>query len=75
MARYLTNRFHFAVRLYSDLTHRMTSKSGKNKEVRSYEPQASSVTDALTSFDVICASIHRTEKDGGCTFYHNTLRI
>ena len=21
------------------------------------------------------ASIHRTEKDGGCTFYHNTLRI
>ena len=50
MARYLTNRFHFAVRLYSDLTHRMTSKSGKNKEVRLYEPQVSSVTDALTTF-------------------------
>ena len=42
----LTNRFHFAVRLYSDNVQ-MTSKHGKNKEVR-YEPQASSVTDVLT---------------------------
>ena len=46
--RYLTNRFHFAVRLYSDKAQ-MTSKHGKNKEVR-YEPQASSVTDVLTMF-------------------------
>ena len=45
---YLTNRFHFAVRLYSDNTQ-ITSKRGENKEVR-YEPQASSVTDVLTTF-------------------------
>ena len=45
---YLTNKFHFAVRLYSD-NAQMTSKHGKNKEVR-YEPQASSVTDVLTMF-------------------------
>ena len=44
----LTNIFHFAVRLYSD-NAQMTSKYGKNKEVR-YEPQASSVTDVLTMF-------------------------
>ena len=44
----LTNRFHFAVRLYTD-DAQMTSKHGKNKEVR-YEPQASSVTDLLTIF-------------------------
>ena len=42
---YLTNRFHFAVGLYSD-NAQMTSKRGENKEVR-YEPQASSVTDVL----------------------------
>ena len=47
-AIYLTNRFHFAVRLYSD-NAQMTSKRGENKEVR-YEPQASSVTDVLTTF-------------------------
>ena len=47
-AVYLTNRFHFAVRLYSD-NAQMTSKRGENKEVR-YEPQASSVTDVLTTF-------------------------
>ena len=46
--QYLTNRFHFAVRLYSD-NAQMTSKRGENKEVR-YEPQASSVTDVLTTF-------------------------
>ena len=45
----LTNRFHFAVRLYSDTNAQMTSKHGKNKDVR-YEPQASSVTDVLTMF-------------------------
>ena len=45
---YLTNRFHFALRLYSD-NAQMTSKRGENKEVR-YEPQASSVTDVLTTF-------------------------
>ena len=44
----LTNRFHFAMRLYSD-NAQMTSKRGENKEVR-YEPQASSVTDVLTTF-------------------------
>ena len=45
---YLTNRFHFAVRLYAD-NAQMTSKRGENKEVW-YEPQASSVTDVLTTF-------------------------
>ena len=45
---YLTNRFHFAVGLYSD-NAQMTSKRGENKEVL-YEPQASSVTDVLTTF-------------------------
>ena len=44
----LTNRFHFAVRLYFD-NAQMTSKRGENKEVR-YEPQASSVTDVPTTF-------------------------
>ena len=44
---HLTNRFHFAVRLYSD-NAQMTSIRGENKEVR-YEPQASSVTDVLTT--------------------------
>ena len=33
---------------------KMTSKRGKNNEVR-YKPQASSVTDVLTRFDVLCA--------------------
>ena len=46
---YLTNRFHVAVRLYF-YNAQMTSKHGKNKEVRRYEPQASSVTDVLTMF-------------------------
>ena len=45
---YLTNRFHFAMRLYSG-NAQITSKRGKNKEVR-YEPQASNVTDVLTTF-------------------------
>ena len=45
---YLTNRFHFAVRLYSD-NAQMTSKCGENKDVR-YSPAARSVTDVLTTF-------------------------
>ena len=44
---YLTNRFHFAVRLYSDKAY-TTSEGGENKEVR-HEPQASSGTDVLTT--------------------------
>ena len=44
----IENRFHFTVRLYAD-NAQMTSKHGKNKEVR-HEPQASSVTDVLTMF-------------------------
>ena len=44
----LTNRFHFAMCLCSD-NAQMTSKRGENKEVY-YEPQASSVTDVLTTF-------------------------
>ena len=45
---YLTNRFHFAMRLYSD-NAQMSSKRGENKEVH-YELQASSVTDVLSTF-------------------------
>ena len=45
----LTNRFHFAVRLYSD-NAQMTSNRGENKEVRLMpETQASNVTDVLTT--------------------------
>ena len=45
----LTNRFHFAVRLYSD-NAQMTSNRGENKEVRlTPETQASNVTDVLTT--------------------------
>ena len=44
---------HLAVRVYP-ANAQMTSRCGKNKEV-CYEPQASSVTDVLTAFDVLCA--------------------
>ena len=44
----LPNRFHLVVSVYSD-NAQMTSKRGKNKEVR-YEQQASSETDVLTTF-------------------------
>ena len=44
---YLTNRFHVALRLFSNRS-RMTSKCGKNKKVV-YEAQPS-VTDVLTTF-------------------------
>ena len=56
---YLTNRFHFAVRLYSD-NAQMTSKHAKNKEVR-YEPQASSVTDVLNH--VLTSAVHYQSTD------------
>ena len=42
------NRFHFAVRLYSD-NAQMMSKRGENKEVH-YQLQVSGVTDVLTTF-------------------------
>ena len=45
---YLTNRFHVAVRLFSNRSQ-LTSKCGKNKEVEQ-ELQAS----ALLMFEVIC---------------------
>ena len=44
----LTNTFHVAMRVYS-VNAQMTSKCGKNKEVR-YEPWASSVTNVLNAF-------------------------
>ena len=45
---YLTNRFHVAVRLFSNRSQ-MTSKCGKNKKV-AHEAIAECVTDALTTF-------------------------
>ena len=44
----LTNRFHVAVRLFSNRSQ-MTSKSGKNKKV-AHEAIAECVTDVLTTF-------------------------
>ena len=46
--RYLTNRFHVAVRLFSNRSQ-MTSKCGKNKKV-AHEAIAECVTDVLTTF-------------------------
>ena len=45
---HLTNRFHVAVRLFSNRSQ-MTSKCGKNKKV-AHEAIAECVTDVLTSF-------------------------
>ena len=45
---YLTNRFHVAVRLFSNRSQ-MTSKCGKNKKV-AHEATAECVTDVLTTF-------------------------
>ena len=45
---HLTNRFHFAVRLFS-YRSQMTSKCGKNKKV-AHEPLGEWVTDVLTTF-------------------------
>ena len=69
---YITNRFHFAVRLYSD-NAQMTSKHGKN-EVR-YEPQASlrgkrsRTSEELFSHSgraKIGARAKRSTEQGGC---------
>ena len=46
--QYLTNRFHVAVRLFSNRSQ-MTSKCGKNKKV-AHEAIAECVTDVLTTF-------------------------
>ena len=45
---YKTNRFHVAVRLFSNRSQ-MTSKCGKNKKV-AHEAIAECVTDVLTTF-------------------------
>ena len=45
---YLTNRFHVAVRLFSNRSQ-MTSKCGKNKKV-AHEARVECVTDVLTTF-------------------------
>ena len=50
--RHLTNRFHVAVRLFSNRSQ-MTSKCGKNNEV-AHEPQASLWLMFLPHFDVLC---------------------
>ena len=50
--QYLTNRFHVAMRLFSNRSQ-MTSKCRKNKEV-AHEPQASVSLLFLPHFDVLC---------------------
>ena len=45
---HLTNRFHVAVRLFSNRSQ-MTSKCGKNRKV-AHEAIAECVTDVLTTF-------------------------
>ena len=49
---YLTNRFHVAVRLFSNRSE-MTSKCGKNKKV-AHEAQRSVSLMFLPHFDVLC---------------------
>ena len=49
---YLTNRFHVAVRLFSNRSQ-MTSKCGKNKKV-AHEEQPSVSLMFLPHFDVLC---------------------
>ena len=49
---YLTNRFHIAVRLFSNRSQ-MTSKCGKNKKV-AHEAQPSVSLMFLPHFDVLC---------------------
>ena len=49
---YLTNRFHFAVRMFSNRSQ-MTSKCGKNKKV-AHEAQPSVSLMLLPHFDVFC---------------------
>ena len=49
---YLTNRFHVAVRLFSNRSP-MTSKCGKNKKV-AHEAQLSVSLMFLPHFDVLC---------------------
>ena len=49
---YVTNRFHVAVRLFSNRSQ-MTSKCRKNKEV-AHEPQASVSLLFLPHFDILC---------------------
>ena len=48
LINYLTNRFHVAVRLFSNRSQ-MTSKCGENKKV-AHEAIAECVTDVLTTF-------------------------
>ena len=52
ICRYLTNRFHVAVRLFSNRSQ-MTSKCRKNKDL-AHEPQASVSLLFLPHFDVLC---------------------
>ena len=47
---YLTNRFHFAVRLFS-YRSQMTSKCGKNRKV-AHEPLGKRVTDVLSTITI-----------------------
>ena len=60
---YLTNRFHVAVRLFSNRSQ-MTSKCGKNKKV-AHEAQPSVSLMFLPHFDVLCDLLGSLSKQDG----------
>ena len=65
---YLTNRFHVAVRLFSNKSQR-TSKCGKNKKM-AHEAQPSVSLMFLPHFDVLCdLLLNRRSQHGIYLFY------
>ena len=69
----LTNRFHVAVRLFSNKSQ-MTSKCRKNKEVAN-EPQASVSLLFLPHFDVLCdLLLNRPTATGNLFVLYNQKR-
>ena len=72
---YLTNRFHVAMRLFSNRSQ-MTSKCGKNKKV-AHEAQPSVSLMFLPHFDVICDLLlnRRTATWNLFVLYNNKIKI
>ena len=72
LAIYLTNRFHVAVRLFSNRSQ-MTSKCGKNKKV-AHEAQPSVSLMFLPHFDVLCdLLLNRRTATWNLFVFYNTL--
>ena len=72
---HLTNRFHVAVRLFSNRSQ-MTSKCGKNKKV-AYEAQPSVSLMFLPHFDVLCDLLlnRRTATWNLFVLYNKNIKI